>query len=816
MMLKLTFRQAKAHAGRYLASVLAVVVAVGFVVSTLVLGATMRASTMDSLAAQYKGADAVVLTSGGDTTSLAERVRVMPGVRAISVDHRAFVTANLGNGPEFAEMSTVAADDAADGLRWQRIVDGAAPTGLGQALVSASSGIDLGAEVKVISSDRDVPDTVLEVVGHADLSGTVNNSGGLRLYVSPEQAAQLAGPDAPAEIRIAGDGRRSPEALTAALAAVAGSDLTVLTGDARAAQVADQLLGGTGVLSSVLLSFGAIAVVVAGMVIANTFAVLLASRTRELAMLRCSGVTAGQIRSSVRIEALAVGVIASALGVAAGVGVSAAVAAVASAMDAPIPLSSLAVGWVAVAVGLAVGIVTTFLAAVGPARAATKVSPLAALRPVEVPLSHAAAGGRLSLALGGCAVLLGSVLLGVGAWVASVLIACTGGLLAFIGVVTLGGRLLPRAVSAAGALVGKAGGPVGRLAAGNAGRNPRRTTATATALLIGITLTSTIVVGAGVLRTSVDSTLNAQYPVDVMVSDSTPLPQELEGQIARLSGVRLATPVQRMVLSGPGGTSATAYALGPDAGEDFRSDQQAPPAGVVSASASDLRDLGLAAGSAAELSIEGGAGTTVLIADSDAPVPLASLANASTESPDSLWIRLTDDLTPARQAELGREIRQLVAAAAPAGQVSFAVDGRNTFNQVLDTMLYIVGGLLSVAVLIALIGVGNTMALSVIERRRETGLLRALGLTRRGVRAMLLWEAALVAGVASLFGVVLGLVFGITGTISVVGSPNFAAGGMPWLQLVGIVVIGAAAGMLAAVLPARRATRVPPTVALAG
>lgn len=817
MMLRLTLRQAKAHAGRYVASVLAVVVAVGFVVSTLVLGATMRASTTDSLAAQYQGADAVILASGPETAALADRVRETAGVRAMSVDHSAFITANTGDGPEFAEMATVATDDVAGGLRWQRITLGAAPTGLGQTLVSASSGIDVGATVKVISPDRDVADTPLEVVGHVDLSGTVNDSGGLRLYVSPEQAAQLAGPDAQAEIRVAGDGSRSPDELVSELAATAPTTITVQTGAARAAQVADDFLGGTGVLSSVLLSFGAIAVVVSGMVIANTFAVLLASRTRELAMMRCSGVTAAQIRSSVRIEALAVGIIASALGVAAGVGVSGAVVAVASALDAPIPLSRLEVGWVSVLVGLAVGILTTFLAAVGPARAATRVSPLAALRPVEIPLSReAAGGGRLRQAIGLAAVLCGSALLGLGAWVAQVPIACAGGLLAFIGVVTLGGRLLPKAVSAAGALVGKAGGPVGRLAAGNAGRNPRRTAATATALLIGITLTSTIVVGAGALRTSADSTLNAQYPVDVMVSDQAPLPQGLRGQIAGLDGVRLATPVQRMVLSGPDGTSATAYALGPDAGEVFRSGQQAPPPGVVSAPGQDLRDLGLAAGAAAELSIDGGAGTTVMLADSDAPVPLASLATASTEPTDSLWIRLADDLTPERQTELGREIRQLVAAAAPAGQVASAIDGRNTFNQVLDTMLYVVGGLLSVAVLIALIGVGNTMALSVIERRRETGLLRAMGLTRRGVRGMLMWEAALVAGVASMLGVALGLVFGIAGTVSVVGPHNFAAGGVPWAQLVGIVAIGAAAGMLAAVLPARRATRVPPTVALAG
>lgn len=819
MMLKLTLRQAKAHAGRFIASVLAVVVAVGFVVSTLVLGATMRASTTDSLAARYQSVDAVVLSGGADAVALAERVRATPGVRAATVDHGAFVTANTGEGPEFAELGAVSGDDV---LRWQRIADGAVPTAPGQVLVSTGSGLEIGATVRVISADRDRADTPLTVVGRVDLAGTIDNAGGLRLYVSPEQAAEIAGPDAPAEILIAADGTRATAELMSALDAVAGDEARAQTGAARAEQVADEFLGGSGVLSAVLLAFAAIAVVVSGMVIANTFAVLLASRTRELAMMRCAGVTAAQIRFSVRVEALVVGVIASMLGVAAGIGVSAAVVGVATAMDAPIPLSGVTIGWVAIAAGLAVGVVTTFLAAAGPARAATRVSPLAALRPVDVPLAReSAGGGRARQALGWLAVLAGSALLGLGAWAAQIAMACGGGLLAFIGVVLLGGRLLPRAVSAAGALVGRFGGPVGMLAAGNAGRNPRRTAATATALLIGITLTSTIVVGAGVMRTSAASALDAQYPVDVLVSDATPLPAELEGQIAGLGGVRVAAPVRRMVLAGPGGASTTAYALATEDGGVFRGDQPMPPAGVVLTPGQDLRDLGLADGDAAELRtgarhLDGGSGTRVTLADSQAPVPLANLGDGATEGTDSLWIRLEDGLTPERQSALAREIRQVVAASAPAGRVDSAIDGRDTFNQVLDTMLYVVGGLLSVAVLIALIGVGNTMALSVIERRRETGLLRAMGLTRRGVRAMLLWEAALVAGVASVIGVALGLAFGAAGTMSVVGPHNFAAGGLPWPQLAGIVVVGAAAGMLAAALPARRATRVPPTFALAG
>jgi len=145
-----------------------------------------------------------------------------------------------------------------------------------------------------------------------------------------------------------------------------------------------------------------------------------------------------------------------------------------------------------------------------------------------------------------------------------------------------------------------------------------------------------------------------------------------------------------------------------------------------------------------------------------------------------------------------------------------AVANRQMLEKVLDTMLLVVGGLLSIAILIALIGVGNTMALSVIERRRETGMLRALGLSRSGVRSLLVREGVIIAGVASVLGVALGLLLGTAGTASVIGAGYVTPGAVPWAQLVAIVVAGSVAGVVASLIPAYRAGRTSPVAALTG
>ncbi len=210
-------------------------------------------------------------------------------------------------------------------LRWERVSEGSIPAGLGgQVLVSADSGIPIGARITVTARDSTVGAAAptAEIVGLVDLSGSAQRLGGIKIFTTAEQVSAWAGDSAEREFRVAGDGSRSQQELVDSISSALPADSTVLTGDEATDNAAAEYMGGTKILSTVLLAFGAIAVVVAALVIANTFAVLLAARTQELALLRCVGATAKQVRRSIRSEAAAVGVIASVIGVGLGVGLA--------------------------------------------------------------------------------------------------------------------------------------------------------------------------------------------------------------------------------------------------------------------------------------------------------------------------------------------------------------------------------------------------------------------------------------------------------------------------------------------------------------
>ncbi|QCQ92025.1 ABC transporter permease [Rhodococcus sp. SGAir0479] len=810
----LAWAQMRAHAGRYVASVLAVVIAVAFIVATLALNSTVEDGVTDSLAGQYATTDAVV-TGPVDAAAVA----AVPGVRAVADDIAA--SAKVGRPGESASWGSAVSLSEDPGLRWQRLSDGRFPAALGEVAVPTSAGIPLGGEVTVtaLGGERTTA-AVATVVGRIDLAGTAQQLDGTTVYATTAQLNAWTGGVGSHEIRVAGDGSLSQTQLAERLRSFLPADATVETGARQAELASQRFLGDADLLASVLLAFGAIAVVVAGLVIANTFAVLLAARTRELALLRCVGATATQVRGSVRVEAAGVGVVASVLGVGLGVLAAWAVARLATAADVPIPLHGVSVTPVTVLVGIAVGVAMTMVAASAPGRAATRVSPLAALQPLE-SAPEAVAVSR-SRRIGGTAALLAGVgILAAGVAGAQVLIACAGGLLTFVAIVVLSQRIVPAVVAGVGAVVGRFGGPVGLLAAGNAGRNPRRTAATATALLIGVTLTSTLVVGIAVTKASAPGAVDDQFPVDVTVASHTApgLPAEFIDTVRRLDGVAAAAPLGTAEVTLPDGTALSAVGVDVAAVRaTLRTDIDLPAAGQLLLGPDERRRSGLAAGDRVVLSGNAGRSeVTVGTGVDGAPVLLDRRTLAALSSQvvdDQLWIRLSDGLGADGRA-VQDEITSLADRMAPGSEVGGSLAMRATLDTVLDTLLLIVAGLLSVAVVIALIGVGNTMALSVLERRRESGLLRALGLTRSGLRSLLLWEALLIAGVAAALGVVLGLAFGITGSAALFGFDDLQLGTLPWLTLAAIVAGGGLAGVIAALLPARRAAGTAPVAALA-
>ncbi|MEJ5945217.1 FtsX-like permease family protein [Pseudokineococcus basanitobsidens] len=850
-MLRVSLAQLHHHAGRLLAGATAVVIAVAFVVVTLVGGATASASVRAALAAPYTAAAVVVsaptqvrpedsddeLAQPPSLAGAVDAVRAVDGVAAVAPDPDVSAELAAGDGGGATYVDVRAVEPPGSPLRWQRVLAGRLPERPGEVAVSERVDAAPGDVVTLTppapsttdgAAPAEAPAEELDVVGVLDPAGDPQAGVTPLVAVTAEQAATWA-VWPPSELRVAATPGTDPAALAEAVGRAAGDALdvpvTAETGAAFTDRLVDDQTGGALQLVTVLLAFAVVSVLVAGLVIANTFAVLLAQRTRELALLRCVGALTGQVRRGVLLEALVTGVAASALGTALGVGLAAAGSAVAGRLGSPIPLQGLAVPWWSVAAGLAVGTLVTVVAATSPARAATRVAPLAALRPLD-PAPLRSRGGVLRLVVGLALLLPGAAVLVLASVHGELLLGLAGGVPTFLGVVLLCQRAVPAAVGLAGRLLARAGGVPGRLAARNAVRVPRRTAATATALLVGVTLVSTFLVGAASTRATTTAELEAQYPADVQVVDDEALfggggglPGGLAREVAAAPGVSGAVAVTggQVDLGGTGGQAV--LGLGGDADDVVRSaTARAPADGEVRVGPGYAEVNGLADG---DVVIAGGAdGSADLVVRvggrSDLPVVSAAQLSALVGAPPvvQVWASVAQpDGSAAGDAV--DAVTDVAAEAAPGAYVAGAVLARQGLDQVLDVLLLVVTALLGVAVVIALVGVGNTLALSVVERRQELGLLRALGQPASGVRRTLLWEAGLVAGVASVLGVALGVVFGVAGTASALAAQAPVVVDVPWLRVLAVVALATLAGMAASVLPARRAARVPPVAAMA-
>jgi len=816
-----TLASIRAHAARLVASTLAIVIAVGFVVATLVLNQTSKATVLEAAGAEYVDTAVVVTTdSGTDLAAQVDALRAVDGVQAVDPTWETSVQAVVPGrtGAQYLLVDSVAGDP---GLRWQQMAAGSLPVRPGEIAVSERVGASVGDVFPATSYDAEGTEvtTDVTVTGIVDLGG--DPTAGLfgRAFATSAQTQEWGGQAT--ELRISGTSGTDPGGLADQVrAALAGADVVVRTGAEEAENAAAALTGDTEWLTAILLVFATVAVFVAGLVIANTFAVLLAQRTRDLALLRCVGATARQVRRSVLGEAALTGLAASVLGVLAGIGLSAAVSAIVASTDSPVPLSGISVPFSAVAAGMLVGTVTTVLAALAPARAATRVAPLAALRPTD-PAPLRSRGGVVRLASGLLLLIGGTLLMGMGVVLSEVFLALPGGLLSFLGVVLLAQRAVPPVVAAAGGLLSRVGGVPGRLASGNATRNPRRTAATATALLIGVTLTTAMVVGASSTRATAQAGLAAAYPTDVIVqAGGQQVPASLLGQLQSVDGVVSGTALIAATLTGPDGMETWVNGVDPvEALPVLRSttDVTLPAQGEVVLPAWTQESWAVQPGDTVTVTAPGDRSRLLTVVSGETDYPLLTAVDlrglAPGAAPDTLWLRLADD---ADQSAVIDEVTDVAGAALPTAFVTGLASERAAIDSVLDVLLLVVTGLLGVAVVIALIGVGNTLALSVVERRQESGLLRALGLTRGQLRGLLAWEAVLVAGVAAVLGVLLGGAYGLIGAASVLGELGEIVLSVPWLQVGAIVVVATVAGLLASVLPARRAARTPPVAAIAG
>ncbi|MGN8245681.1 ABC transporter permease [Cellulomonas soli] len=828
-MLRLTLAQMRRSIGRLAAAAVAIGIGAAFLTATLLAGKVMTRAGYDAVTATYAKADLVAM--GDFTPADLETARKQPGVVAADALQVSGLQLTSPLRTVWQPMLAAATDPRLSSLT---IVDGVAPTSPGQVALDPDAlerlAVGVGDEVTVswyVWGDDDaepVEHTAqAQVVGEvADSAGAWSQYGGAGLALDSDLRAWMDGGQDITAARLliaADDVATARDQLTRAL-----PDAEVVTRDEAAAATISEMSGEGNALLMVVLGFAAVALLVAALVISNTFQVLVAQRTRTLALLRAVGAVRGQLRRSVVTEAAILGLGASALGVLLGGALTQVALSLAARTDMSVRLPSrIDVDATVVLVPLLVGTLVTILASLVPARAATRVSPIAALRPADAPTVDDRAG-RFRLVSSLVLVVLGLVTLAGGATLAvlgagdpmgALGIAMLGGGVSFVGVLIGAVFWVPKVVSWTGRLVSRTG-PSARLAAANTLRNPRRTAATSTALLIGVTLVTLMSTGAVTARASLGSELDTRYAVDVMVSlpdGEGDLPASAVTTIRSVDGVDQVVELTSAAVE-VDGTEVRVMGLDPADAAVLRRPQllSALDDGTVVLSEQqeklvdgDLSTLTGEAGSAALTVLRPGiGGSDVLVT----PSTLASLDAAPRSS--TVWVSLDGTRSAV-------DVIQDVTDAFPgtALQVDSGAVEREQYTQVIDTLLAVVVGLLAVAVVIALIGVANTLSLSVIERRRESATLRAIGLTRRQLRATLAVEGVLIAGVGAVLGMGLGVVYGWAGAATVFGGMGPLRLAVPWRDLALVMLVACTAGLLASVLPGRAAARTSPVAALA-
>ncbi|MFI0422113.1 ABC transporter permease [Spongiactinospora sp. 9N601] len=831
-MLRTTLAGLRAHRLRLMLTAVAITLGVGFIAGTFVLTDTIQAGISRSFGAAADSIDVVVLPPpGGKPVVLPDRtlakVRQVDGVA--SADGLIRGTAAL-----VGRDGKTVGDHPTRGMSIDSrvsVTKGAAPRGPGEAVLDENTarlrGFAVGQAITVLDQ-KDAPHR-FRLTGLFDVGVDQELAYFGAVGFDAATARAMTGVKGYAEIDVKAAPGVAADRLRAAVASATGAGPEVLTGKA----LADRLIAANGASAEFialgLLLFGVVAMLVAALVIYNTFAILVAQRTREMALLRCVGATRRQVFGSVLLESALVGVVCSALGLLAGLGMGGAALAVLEGMDVPLPTGTVALAPRTITVGLAVGVLVTVGAAVLPARTATRVPPVAALRtqpeaavdgPGAGTVRRVAAG--LLLAAGAAITTVAVTVLGPGE--AALFTVMGGGMVTFLGVLVIGPVLVRPLSAVAGWPPARLFGVPGRLAVDNSRRNPRRSATTTIALTIGVTLMTMMAVLTGSIRANYNHKLEEQFPVDFMLStqrEGSHIPSGvgdgLRGRPELASLVRVRQAETAVTLGGREARRTVGAYEGPlEVSASSGSARGLAPGSVLAA-----EGLGIRPGGTLTLTPdkggEPGEPVTLRVAatfDANATplpplvMPPAEFARYFDVSGDA---QIMVDVAPGADPDRARKVLEEAARPYPAVRVAASTDIRGQFDEALDTQLMVVTGLLGLAILISLLGIANTLSLSVHERTRESALLRALGLTRPQLRLMLSVEALVLGLIGALVGVALGMVFGWAAIQTMFADPIYAP---PVGQVLTFVALSGLAGVLAAVLPARRAARARITAAL--
>ena len=842
-MLKVTLRGLMAHKVRLIATAVSVLLGVAFMSGTQVLTSSVSASFDKVFADVYASIDVVVRsTNEVDTPFGPERTRIseavlptlvgVPGVeaaegqvvgqiRVLDKDNQPLVTAQ---GPPNFGLNWL----TSPALNGWILVDGTSPVAASDIVLDAKSAKDgnyaVGDTVNVSVTNGVQP---FNVVGIAKF-GRLETWGGAQaaLFATTTIQTLVGEPGMYDWISVAGQNNESQTQLSDEISKVIPTGTEAITGAEFTEESQSAFQKIIGIFSTFLLVFALIALFVGSFIIYNTFSIIVAQRTRELALLRALGASRGQVLRSIVLEAFFVGLTASIAGVGCGVLLAIGLNKLMQSIGFSGPDTPIVIPPVAVVVSLLVGTIITLVSALFPARRAATVPPIAAMRDVAVDRTGAS---KLRVAFGLILLALGAFMLwfGLNGNSDSGLQVIGGGaFFVFIALTVIGPVIATPFASVLGWPLQKTSRITGRLARENAMRNPRRTSTTASALMIGIGLVGFIAVTAQSVKAStvdaINQSVTGQYVVTTESFGSTALPQSMAAELDEVPGVRVAAGISA-TFANINNSGKIILAVDPDAISqvieftDVEGSVASLGVGESAVPEKLAEEKRLKIGDPIQLVfIQGGATTLSLgsIYKTEFPIQgpgwiistdqFNTLVPPSQQTFLSIYIKLDDTSSDGVDAALPG--LKAVTDTVPGAKLQNLNEYKKAQTDQVNQFLQIVYVLLALALIIAIVGVVNTLLLSVYERTRELGLLRAVGMSRRQVRSTIRLESVIISLMGTLIGLVIGIIFGwaLVTALADEGITSFA---IPWTQLVIIVIIAIVAGVGAALYPARRAAR---------
>jgi putative ABC transport system permease protein len=698
---------------------------------------------------------------------------------------------------------------------------GRAPRASGEIAIDAGTAekndFHVGDTVKVLLQGPPMQAQIVGIVGF----GKTNNLLGATLVVFDLDTAEKVfdGNGAYDAIEVSADQGVSPTTLRSRIQPVLPKGFQAQTGAESAAQQSDDIKGALGFLTTTLLVFAGISLFVGAFVIYNTFSILVAQRTRELALLRALGASRRQVLLAVLGEAFVVAVVASIVGVAFGLVIALGLQGLLRAVGITLPTTGTVILPRTIIVGLAVGIVTTLIASIQPARRVSRVPPIAALRdPVPVTTSS----GRRTV-IGLLVTLIGVALLLLGLFGHAGNTLATVGLgviIIFLGVAALSAIFARPVAGIIGAPMARFSRISGKLGRENAMRNPRRTASTSAALMIGLGLVGFVAVFAASIKSSTNDVLQSSVRADYIV---TPTSFAQEGFSPDVTATLAANPAFSTVsairqgFAGMQGSSLQLEAVDPaNILQVFKLDMTA---GSVSALGDNgilvdrttANDQGWKIGHPVTLAFTKTGKVPFHVAGIYDPNPLLGSYVISLSAYEANFIQQLDTVVLAKTAPgtTSSEAKAAIKATTksyPNVKIQDQAQFRQSQASQVNALLGLITGLLLLAILIALFGIVNTLALSIFERTREIGLLRAIGMQRRQVRAMIRSEAVIIAVFGAVLGLVIGVFFGWA-MVMALKDQGITQLSVPGGQLIFYVLLAGFAGVIAAIWPARRASK---------